>query len=45
MIDFIQCQINRFCGRLELLFEDGCGPWLVIVGLELMVLAALCQGA
>ena len=34
----------RFFARLEMLFEEGCGPWIAIIGAELMILAAFCQG-
>jgi hypothetical protein len=33
--------MNRFFARLEMLFEEGCGPWLALIGAEFMILAVI----
>jgi hypothetical protein len=31
----------RFFARLEKLFEEGCGPWIALIGAEHMILALI----
>jgi hypothetical protein len=31
--------MNKFFTRLEKLFDEGCGPWIAIIGAEWMILA------
>jgi hypothetical protein len=33
--------MNAFFARLEKLFEEGCGPWIALIGAEFMILAMI----
>jgi len=31
--------MNRFFARLEMLFNEGCGIWIALIGVEFMILS------
>lgn len=36
---------KQFAARLEMLFEEGLGPWIALIGVEFMILAIIYLNA
>ena len=36
---------KQFATRLEMLFEEGLGPWIALIGVEFMILAVIYLNA
>ncbi len=36
---------KQFAARLNMLFEEGLGPWIALIGFELMILAIIYLNA
>ncbi len=44
-IEFVTSCGRQFAARTLILLKEGCGPLIAVIGLEMMILAAIYHGA